>query len=125
MGIFAGLFGRRASMHAEKLKTIRKLDGRSIKYVTERFPDKETEPDAGEAGGAASGDIVIGRAGALILKDGELLVYSDENVLFRADINELDASELMSFEGVILSAPDLEHGRCVRTIIAYYTYYRK
>jgi len=33
--------------------------------------------------------------------------------------------KLLSLEGVILTAPDLEHGCAERTIIAYYTYYRK
>jgi len=34
-------------------------------------------------------------------------------------------SELMSLEGVILSGPDYEQGGKERTVIAYYTYYRK
>lgn len=34
-------------------------------------------------------------------------------------------SELMSLEGVILQGPDLARGGEERTVIAYYTYYRK
>ncbi len=108
MGIISDIFGKRAKERAIRLKIIKKLDGRAIKYVIERLPDDE---------------FVIGRSGALILKGDELLVYADEKVLFRADINTLDASELLSREGVILTAPDLEHGGATRTIVAYYTYF--
>ncbi len=86
------------------------LNGRHIKYVTERF-DYE--------------DSVIGREGALIVKDDELLVYASADVLFRAKVDQLQASELMSKEGAILTGPDLEHDGKMRTVIAYYTYYRK
>ena len=113
MGFFTNLFKRgKNNERAVIMQLIKNLNGRQIKYVVERLPDEES-------------DIVIGRTGALILKGDELLVYSDEKVLFRAVTNELDASELLSLEGVILSAPDIEHGRRPRTVIAYYTYYRK
>ena len=36
----------------------------------------------------------------------------------------MDASELLSKDGVIITAPDLEHGGAVRTVIVYYVYYR-
>ena len=85
------------------------IAGQQIKYVTER--------------GADGVDNVIGRAGALILRDGELLVYASQDVVFRARVEELTASELMSKDGVILTAPDLTQGGKLRTIIAYYTYY--
>lgn len=88
----------------------KKLNGRAIKYVTERKDDI---------------DLVVGHAGALIIKDDEFLVFSSSDVVFRAVIDEMRASELMSLEGVILNAPDIEHGGEIRTIIAYYTYYLK
>ena len=92
-------------------KMAKHLDGRHIKYVTERMPDGI--------------DSVIGKEGALILKGDELLVYASADVVFRAKIDELTASELFSLEGVILTAPDISRNREVRTVIAYYTYYTK
>ena len=86
------------------------LDGRPIKYCTERKDGI---------------DLVIGRAGSLTIRDGEFLVFSSGDIVMRAKVEELKASELLSLEGVILTAPDLEHGNVERTIIAYYTYYRK
>lgn len=86
------------------------LNGRAIKYVTERIDNV---------------DSVIGRSGALILKEDELLVYSSADVVFRVKIDQLTASELLSLEGAILTGPDIEHDNKIRTVIAYYTYYLK
>ena len=94
----------------EKKKLKKHLNGRHIKYVTERMPDGI--------------DNVIGKEGALIVKGDELLVYASADVVFRADINELQASELLSLEGIILTAPDKRNGE-VRTVIAYYTHYTR
>ena len=57
-------------------------------------------------------------------RDGELLVYASANVIFRCRVDEMEAWELLSKDGVVLTAPDLEHGGAVRTIIVYYVYYR-
>ena len=86
------------------------LNGRSLKCVTERIDGIEE---------------VIGKSGAIIKKDDELIVYASQDVILRTKILDLYAWELLSLEGVILNAPDLEHGGAERTIIAYYTYYRK
>ena len=87
-----------------------RLDGKHIKYVTERRDDE---------------DYVIGRDGALIVKGDEFLVFSSADVVFRCRVSELRASELLSLEGVIITAPDIEHGGEERCVIAYYTYYVK
>ncbi len=90
----------------------KELDGQHIKYVTERHGDN---------------DDVIGRNGALIVKpaEDEFLVYASSDVIFRCKIPELAAWQLLSGDGVVLTAPDIEHGGEERTIIAYYTYHRK
>ena len=59
------------------------------------------------------------------LRNGELIVLSSENIVFRAATDELTVSELMSLEGVILTGKDLEHGGKERTIVAYYTDFYK
>lgn len=86
-----------------------KIAGKHIKYVTERFDNEE---------------LVIGREGSLTVRGDEFIVFASSDILFRAHIDELTASELMSLDGVILTAPDLEHGGKLRTVIAYYLYYR-
>lgn len=105
-----GLFGRRKKDggRAANRDLAKKLDGRAVKYVTERTAD---------------GESVIGREGALIVKGGELLVYSSADVVFRCLIDGMTAGELLSLGGVIITAPDVGHGGEVRTVTAYYTHY--
>ena len=84
--------------------------GQHIKYVTERIDGVET---------------VIGRNGGLNIRNGEFIVYASADVVFRCNVDELRASELLSKDGVVLTGPDLEHGGIERTVIAFYVYYRK
>lgn len=94
---------------AFRIKMAEKIARHRLRYVSEREGDM---------------DIVIGRDGGFNIRNGEFIVSADNKVIFRARVEELEASELMSLEGAILTAPDLEHGEKMRTIIAYYVYYR-
>ncbi|MBE6673069.1 MAG: hypothetical protein E7599_06075 [Ruminococcaceae bacterium] len=87
-----------------------RLHNRSIKYCSERQGDT---------------DIVVGRAGSITVRDDEILILSSFQVVFRGKVEETSMSELMSLEGVIFSGPDYDRGGEERTVIAYYTYYRK
>lgn len=86
-----------------------RICGHHVKYVTERKNDIEE---------------VIGRSGGLNIRGDELLVFASADVLMRCKIAEMQAAELLSHDGVVITAPDLEHGGAVRTIIVYYVYYR-
>ena len=88
----------------------RSISGQHIRYVTEKKNDV---------------DEVIGRSGGINIRDDELILYASSNVVFRAKIEELQIWELLSKDGVVLTGPDLEHDGSVRTVIAYYVYYRK
>ena len=87
-----------------------KLHNRSIKYCSEREGDT---------------DLVVGRAGSITVRGDEILILSSLQVVFRGKVDETSMSELMSLEGVIFTGPDYDRGGKVRTVIAYYTYYRK
>ena len=106
------LFGLKENTksRAYRTKQALKLHGLVIRYVTERHDDNED---------------VIGRGGTLAIHGDELLVFSSSEILLRAKICELDVSELMSGDGVILTAPNLEEGGRVRTMTAHYVYHRK
>ena len=86
-----------------------RICGHHVKYVTERINNV---------------DEVIGRSGGLNIRDDELLVFASGDVLMRCKIADCQAAELLSKDGVIITAPDLEHGGKLRTIIVYYVYYR-
>ena len=88
----------------------RSVNGQHIRYVTEKRDNV---------------DEVIGRNGGLNIRDDEMLLFASADVIFRAKIEELQIWELLSKDGVVLTGPDLEHGGEVRTVSAYYVYYRK
>lgn len=88
----------------------RSINGQHIRYVTE----KKNEVDE-----------VIGRNGGINLRDDELILYASSDVVFRAKVEQLQIWELLSKDGVVLTGADLEHGGEVRTVIAYYVYYRR
>ena len=67
---------------------------------------------------------VIGKGGSISIRDDEILVFASADVLLRTKIADMDASELLSKDGVIITAPDLERGGEMRTIVVYYVYYR-
>ena len=106
------LLGLKENTKSRSYRTARavRLHGLTIRYVTERHDDNED---------------VIGRGGNLSLHGDELLVFSSGEILLRAKVAELDISELMSGDGVILKAPNLEEGGRVRTMTAHYVYHRK
>ena len=83
--------------------------GHHVKYVTERINNV---------------DEVVGRSGAVNIRDDELLVFASADVLMRCKIEEMQAWELLSKDGVVITAPDLEHGGVERTIMVFYVYYR-
>ena len=89
-----------------------KIVGYPIKYITEKHGDNED---------------VIGRSGSLNIKreTDELIVSTPSETILRCDINDLQAWILMSGDGVVITAPDKEHGGEVRTITVHYVYYRK
>ena len=67
--------------------------------------------------------IPIPRRSATCLND-ELIVFASSDVIFRCKIEQMQAWELLSKDGVVITAPDLEHGGKERTIIVFYVYYR-
>ena len=112
MSIFSRLFGKNKNpdSYAFRLEKARSLHGQVIKYVTERRNDNED---------------VVGRGGALTVKDDTFIVDSSGDRLFVCDIKDLEASNLMSGDGVIIKGPNkLEDGK-VRTITVHFVYYRK
>ena len=87
----------------------RQMANHHIRYVTEKINDV---------------DEVIGKNGGLNIREDEMLVFASSDVIFRCKIEQMEAWELLSKDGVVITAPDLEHDGRVRTIIVYYVYYR-
>ena len=96
------------SSKAFRREMAKKIAGHTIKYVTERIDGV---------------DEVIGRSGNLSVRDGEFIVFASSEVLFRCRVDDMQAWELLSKDGVVITAPDLQNGGRERTIIVYYVYY--
>ena len=94
---------------AFRLQMAKKIAVHRLRYVSERIDET---------------DLIIGRDGGFNIRNDEFIVSADNHVVFRCNIKELRASELLSKEGAILTGPDLENGGKLRTIIVYYVYFR-
>ena len=91
-------------------KTAEELSGVVIKYSTERQNDME---------------LVVGKAGSLMLREDTFFIYSSIDTVFSAKLNDIKISFLMSGDGAIISGHDLTHGGVYRSVIVHFTYYRK
>ena len=107
MGLFSKWRGGSSSANAKRGK---ELHGQLIKYVTERIDGN---------------DNVVGRGGSVSVRDEQLLLFSSDRILMRAALDSLEVSHLLSGDGVVLTAPNLEDGGRVHSYIAYFVYHRK
>ncbi len=87
------------------------LNGRALKCVLERKDDGI--------------ETVIAHDSTILVKNDALLIYEGATILFSTPVSELSAGELLSLEGVVITSPDSTHGGEVRSIVAYYKYWRK
>lgn len=113
MGLFDRLFGRKNNVdsRAYKREQAGRLSGMLIKYVTERDEN--------------CCDNVIGHGGNISVRNDELMVFASSDIIFRADVDSLNISYLMSGDGVILSGPNKADEGREHTIIAHFVYHRK
>ena len=108
---FARLFKSKKSPDspAYRREMAEKIAGHRIRYVTEKINGV---------------DEVIGREGCVDVRNDEFIVFASSEVILRCKVDQLQAWELLSKDGVVVTAPDIEHGGAERTIIVFYVYYR-
>ena len=114
MGLFKKIFEKATKSKNPDSKRFKwdmakMISDHHVKYVTEEINGTHE---------------VIGRSGALNIKGDELLVFASSDVLMRCKIEQMQAWELLSKDGVVITAPDLEHDGKERTVIVHYVYYR-
>ena len=111
MGLFKKIFkNKNPDSAAYRRERAQELHGQAIRYVTERSGDV---------------DEIVGRGGCLSVRNGEFLLLTSGDILLRTRVEDLQASYLMSGDGVVLTAPNMEEGGRVRSLIAHFVYYRK
>ncbi len=109
MSIFSKLFAKNEDSVIHRREMAEKIALHRLRYVTEMTDN---------------GDVVIGKDGGINIRNGEFIVTSSKEVVFRAKVDEMKAYELLSLEGAVCEAPDLEHGGVYRKVTVYYVYYR-
>ena len=109
MSIFSRFSKKNPSSLSYKRQMAQMISNKRIRYVGEKKDGVEE---------------VIGKGGSISIRDDEILVFASADVLLRTKIADMDASELLSKDGVIITAPDLDRGGEMRTIVVYYVYYR-
>ncbi len=110
---FKRLFAPKEGSLRFRVEMAEKICKHPLKYITK--PSDNIE----------DGDIIIGKGGICYMKNGEFTVTSQEKTLFRTDIEQLEAYELMSLEGAVCKGPDKENNGEYRTVTVFYKYYRK
>lgn len=93
---------------------LRQMDGREIKYVTQRV--------RGEDGTVK--ESILGKRGRIVVIDGEIRVMCDAKDVFLCDVNNATYYTLLSGDGITVSGVNKVNGEKM-DIIVYYTYYRK
>ena len=112
MSFLSKLFGRNKNenSYAFRLERAKSLHGQAVKYVTEHRNGNED---------------VVGRGGSICLHGETFIVDSSGERLFSCNVRELEASNLMSGDGVVIKGPDSLHDGKMRTITVHFVYYRK
>ena len=112
MSLFKRIFHKKTdpNSYAFKLARAKELHGQPVKYVTEYINDNED---------------VVGRGGALCLKGTEFIIDTSGERLMVVDVSEMEASYLMSGDGVIIKGPNKLQSGKRRTVTVHFVYYRK
>ena len=103
-------FRKKDGMGKKPADRAKYLNEKKLRYVTRRKDGVET---------------VICRDSVILSRDGCICIYDGPDVVFRCKIDEMDAGELMSLEGAVITAPDLTRGGEETTVVAYYKYWRE
>ena len=110
---FRRFFGL-SEKHGSKKDRIRRanaLHGQTVRYVSEI--------------GADGVETIIGRGGNASVRAGELLIFSSDEVIFRAPCESVMTSDLLSGDGVVLRGYDSVSGLSDRTVTVYFVDYHK
>ncbi len=99
-----GIFGGGRKKRENRSRALA-LHGKVIRYVAEQRNGSE---------------VVLGRGGSISVRDGQLLVFSSHEIIFRSECDKTEISHLLSGDGVILHADNLERGGADQTITAFF-----
>lgn len=104
---------RQKKAAAQARVLLSRLDGREIQYAARRDRDEQGSPV----------ETVLGKGGRIWLHGDEVRLSSRTADLFFCGMNQVEAGELMSGDGLVLKGVNTLTGR-QETVVAYYLYFR-
>ena len=93
---------------------LREMDGREVKYVTRMYRDENGEQKS----------VIVGKAGRIVLINGEIRVLCGEVDVFRSDMDNCEYFIHMSGDGITVKGPNTVTG-ADDNIMIFYKYHRK
>ncbi len=105
-------FGKRKKV--ENVDVLLQMDGREIKYVTQRIRKED----------GTVKENILGKRGRIVVLDGEIRVMCEAKDVFRCNAEESVYYTLLSGDGITVSGVNKVNGEKM-DIIVYYTYHRK
>jgi len=90
---------------------LERLKNNAIAYVTSRDS-------------TGHGETILGKGGAINIKDDELIIVCSNGIVFRRNLAELKITDLMSLNGVVIRYTDAGSNE-ERAIVVYFKYHRK
>ncbi len=90
------------------------MDGRQVKYVTQRIRDENGNPR----------ETILGKEGRIVVIDGEIRVMCGETDVFRCMADDAVFYTLLSGDGITVSGVNSLNNEKM-DIVVFYTYYRK
>ena len=103
-------FRKKEGMGKKPADKAKYLDGKQLKYVTQRKDNVET---------------VISHGAVILYREDRICIYDGPDVIFCCEAQSMEAGELMSLEGAVITAPDLTRDGEEVTVVAYYKYWRE
>ena len=93
---------------------LKQMDGREIKYVTERTRDENGDVK----------ELILGKQGRIVVIDNEIRVMCSEKDVFRCRVEDAQYYMLLSGDGITVSGVNTINDKKM-DIIVYYKYHRK
>lgn len=108
------MFGFKRKSKDPNVDVLRQMDGREIKYVTQRIRTEEGEVK----------ELIFGKQGRIVVIDDEIRIMCGVTDVFKGKIEHCDYYMLLSGDGITISGVNTINGQKM-DIIVFYKYHRK
>lgn len=108
------MFGFKSKKKDPNADVLRQMDGREIKYVTQRVKNANGEVR----------EVILGKQGRIVVVDGEIRVMCGATDVFKCKVDDATYYMLLSGDGITVSGVNTLNGQQM-DIIVFYKYHRK